>query len=471
MCQFPIEWIECSSVFQTYVVNQSFCEFRKFRIFPNIEYFLVLIVYCIEDLEIEKGSGKSSMPATKKNTSGKFVGSSQRMRIINLYKHMMSKKPIPRYKSMIIELMKETGIGKTTIQKTISEYKSTGRVTSPNRTRPRVKIFQKLSDEEVLSIRKKLPSFSESSMYRILKQLEFKCIIRCHNNALIEEDYIVAWRQQYIEDIQRYRTEGRPIYYLDETSINVADSPVKSELPISNPETSCNKDRLLIAHVGSSDGFLPGALLCCQSKTDSDDYLKEMNNYTFFTWFRKILPMLRDRAVIVMDDTPLHNMIIENYPNLDWKKNDIITWLIGKGEKLQSVHYVKVQLLKLVEKHKRPDDRNYVVDEFAKQFGHTVVRLPPYHWELNPIELAWAKIKEYIRAQSTMDMLPDVEHLVESAVKNVNAESWQNLIMHTTEVETKLRQLDYITDDMLDEGEPWMDNQSDDSGGIDSETE
>ena len=32
----------------------------------------------------------------------------------------------------------------------------------------------------------------------------------------------------------------------------------------------------------------------------------------------------------------------------------------------------------------------YAVDEMAKASGHEVVRLPPYHCELNPIELAWS---------------------------------------------------------------------------------
>ena len=43
----------------------------------------------------------------------------------------------------------------------------------------------------------------------------------------------------------------------------------------------------------------------------------------------------------------------------------------------------------------------YVIDEIAKAAGHEVVHLPPYHCELNPIEMAWAQVKGYIRVHNT----------------------------------------------------------------------
>ena len=34
----------------------------------------------------------------------------------------------------------------------------------------------------------------------------------------------------------------------------------------------------------------------------------------------------------------------------------------------------------------------YAVDQTLKQHGHVAIRLPPYHAELNSIELIWAKL-------------------------------------------------------------------------------
>jgi hypothetical protein len=43
----------------------------------------------------------------------------------------------------------------------------------------------------------------------------------------------------------------------------------------------------------SSDGFVPGGLLCFESKTNSTDYHDEMNDDTFYEWFVKTQPLLK----------------------------------------------------------------------------------------------------------------------------------------------------------------------------------
>nr|XP_034190884.1 uncharacterized protein LOC117609093 [Osmia lignaria]XP_034190885.1 uncharacterized protein LOC117609093 [Osmia lignaria] len=451
----------------------------------------------------EEGPGPSSASPTKRNPSGKFVESSQKMMIVDLYKSLKEEHPEMKYRPLIQLLSKQTGIGQLTISKTVSEYKSTGTVKSPNKKRPRMNILEKTSEEDILAIRRKvhefwfrreipnvrkileavnqdpeLPSFSESSLYRLLKRIEFKYIVRARNSALIDKEHIVAWRQRYIQQIQKYRSEERPIYFLDETWVNAGDvrRKFRVDTSVTCPENaeqrslsrgipaSANKGKqLIIGHVGSSDGFVPGALLCFEAKKNSAGYHDEMNSDTFFDWFRSILPMLRDGGVIVMDSASYHSTKLEKYPTMSWKKNDIITWLVAKGEKVEP-QYVKAQLVQLSRKLRRYE---YVIDEYAKQHGHTVVRLPPYHCELSPIELAWAKIKEYVRARNTTCKLSDVHALVLEAVENVSAESWQNFIRHTTEEENRFCQLDQITDSTLDESGEWVDQSDDSDSDID----
>ncbi|XP_076282936.1 uncharacterized protein LOC143211640 [Lasioglossum baleicum] len=392
----------------------------------------------------------------------------------------------------------KTGIGRDTVCKTLAEYKTTGNVTSPNKKKRRLSILEKTSEEDLIAIRRKvhsfwlnreiptldkildainndeeLPSFKKTTLHTLLKCMEFKYIVRKRNSALIDEPRIVYWRQQYIERIRTLREEGRPIYYLDETWINAGDCkrrlwvdasvscPRNAEergLSIGIPAPTGRGKRLIILHVGSADGFVPGALLCFESKKDSADYHHEMNGDTFFEWFCKLLPMLRDGAVIVMDNAPYHSVRKDKYPTKSWTRDRIITWLEGKGEQVNPRN-VKVQLLALVDKYRQPNI--FVIDEYATEHGCTVVRLPPYHCELNPIELAWAKVKEFIRARNTTYKLADVRELVHEAIENVSTDNWQNFIRHAIKEEDRLHELDHITDSVLEENGELLETSDD----------
>ena len=47
----------------------------------------------------------------------------------------------------------------------------------------------------------------------------------------------------------------------------------------------------------------------------------------------------------------------------------------------------------------------------AKEYEHEILRLPPYHCELNPIELAWAAEKNYVAGENKDMTLDSVEKL------------------------------------------------------------
>jgi len=110
---------------------------------------------------------------------------------------------------------------------------------------------------------------------------------------------------------------------------------------------------------------------------------------------------------------------------------------------------VKEQLLERVHILK-PQYNEYVIDELAKSTNKTVLRLPPYHCELNPIELAWASVKNYVGMKNRTFKLNEVKKLLEEGVERVTPDMWKNFVGHIIKVEEKFWQVDFISNELLD---------------------
>lgn len=173
-----------------------------------------------------------------------------------------------------------------------------------------------------------------------------------------------------------------------------------------------------------------------------------MNGATFFEWFEKTLPLLKENAVIVMDNASYHSVKKYPIPVMSWKKQEIIDWLESKGE-IVTQPTIKALLLEKVQTLKSQYDK-YVIDEYAKDNNKTVLKLPPYHCELNPIELAWSSIKSYVRTHNNTFKLKYVEELLKKGVEHVTSEMWTNFVGHVVKEEEKFWNIDSITDEVMD---------------------
>lgn len=92
----------------------------------------------------------------------------------------------------------------------------------------------------------------------------------------------------------------------------------------------------------------------------------------------------------------------------------------------------------------------YVVDNMAKYAGHTVLRLPPYHCELNPIELSWAIVKSYVKQHNTTFKFDDIKIFLNTAIERVTCENWQNYIQHVITEEDKMTEVDTNMNEIID---------------------
>jgi transposase len=322
-------------------------------------------------------------------------------------------------------------------------------------------------------------SLKRSTVFRIMKKLGFKYGKKCRRSVLIEREEIQLWRRRYLRNVRMARRDGKKIYYTDETWVNAGHTLAKSW--VDTTVTSC-KDaylrglstglqnpsgrgkRLVIVHIGSEDGFVEGGELVFEAKKGDGDYHDEMDGPRFEAWFQSVLPKLEPNSAIVIDNAPYHTVLVEKFPNTGWTKPSLIKWLEDKNIP-HNPKITKAGLLEIIKPHK-PTHKRYRVDEIAKAAGHTIIRLPPYHCELNPIELVWSQVKRYIAANNTTFKMVDVQRLVYEAFKkirdgtiwktNVEGEDteksklWRNCVRHVFKEEERMWEIDGITDNIVD---------------------
>jgi len=409
--------------------------------------------------------------------------------IVNLYEAKKQQQPDIKYKELMASISADSGIGMRKVIQTISEYKKTGECKSPNKTKIRPTINDKTDDFDKNAIRQKihgfwfrneiptlkkivrainddpdLPNISYTSLLWVLKELNYKCTKRNRNSALTEKASIVVWRQKYIEDIRRYRDEGRTIYFLYEMWIYVGecgskewvDTSVKSHTDAflkgltTGPKNPSGKSKwLIVVHIGSADDFVEGGLLCFESIKNTADYHNEMNEDTFYDWFCGVLPRLKDNCVIVMDNSSYHSVKKDPVPTTASKKKYIQNWLKSKGVVLDKP-MIKCRLLDMVNEIRHRHDK-YVIDEEALKENKLVLRLPPYHCELNPIELAWSVVKNYAKQNNISFKLNDFQKVLNEGIQKVTPEMWANFVSHTIKEEDKFYEIDIISDRMMND--------------------
>ncbi len=135
-----------------------------------------------------------------------------------------------------------------------------------------------------------------------------------------------------------------------------------------------------------------------------------MNHGIFTKWFSKqLLPNIPKHALIVMDNAPYHNVLSRHSaPTATCKKDEIRSWLRKNRIPLRD-DCLKAELVEVLEKVAPVP--TYALDELASEQGHEILRTPPYHPELQPIETCWAVVKNQIARKSKFTMAHLLEQL------------------------------------------------------------
>ena len=300
-------------------------------------------------------------------------------------------------------------------------------------------------------------NISKYILMKLLHQMGFKYKKdpSSSREVICERSDLVRLRSSFLRTIKRKREDGYTIVYTDETWVNSAHTaPYQWHPP--NPKDDrrlpTNRgERLIVLHAGCAErGFLEGCDLVFRSKSkDNRDYHTEMNGKVFIEWIEKqLIPALPEKSLLVMDNAPYHNIRTEESiaPTSNSRKKDMQDWLTAQGIDFDS-SLLKPQLYSLVKEHK--PDPVYKADVLIKNAGHDTLRLPPYHCQLNPIELVWGDLKGGIGLQNSSFKLEDVRKLEHEGFERITQERWEKCVKHVVEtVERKYWRDDGIVEDI-----------------------
>ena len=406
------------------------------------------------------------------------LASQARNIVLNVFKHFEKEKAEPT-ENVVKKTSEATKISQAVINKIRLQAKRSkdGVIKSPAYRQHLAPVLGTIDDFDKEAIRREILAYYErgelptldslleivkepplsfkggrTSLWTLLKSMGFRYKKHCSNRAiLMERSDIVAARNKFLRELKMNRRseDPRPEIYLDETWINqniaVEQCWTNKEGTI-GPRTKSGKGgRFIIVHAGSSEGFVPGALLMFKSRVgNKGDYHDSMNSQTFKKWFiEQLLPNIPARSLIIMDNAPYHNMQLNKAPSGSSRKGEIIKWLSDNKIAHDSSH-TRAELLQLVQLHKKSNLR-YDIDELAATTGHKVLRLPPYYCQFNPIELIWAQVKDDIKKKNSNNKqhMKRVEELAHQAIDKVNQDNWKKCVEHTKKI-----QEDYIKKDI-----------------------
>jgi len=273
-----------------------------------------------------------------------------------------------------------------------------------------------------------------TTLRRALQRWGFEFGTGIRSAQLKESERVVIMRRQYLRLKRANRdVDGqtdRPEVYLDESYINKNHSNDNTwyfeEDGIIIGKPTGKGERLIIVNAITKDGWVPNARLVFKASEMTGDYHTNMNWDNFSEWFQeKLLCNIPENSLIIMDNAAYHNVLAEEaFPKKshsvkrmrEWLSNNAIPW---------TKDMLKAELFELCSRLATKPE--FLIDNIANKYGHSVLRTPPYHPELQPIETCWAIVKNHVAQQNDCTM-KKVLLLLEEGFAKVNEKTCHNLI-------------------------------------------
>lgn len=213
--------------------------------------------------------------------------------------------------------------------------------------------------------------------------------------------------------------------------------------------------RYVIVHAGCEDGWI-GTPRVWVANSSSGDYHDNMNSRIFLEYMNELFASCKEKApekkfVFVLDNAKYHK--VEHGVDDDsaggsahrsrsmMNKGQLADLPIRNGCEESKENLMKRKKADLYNMSKDESFRGRrAVEVAAETFGFDILWLPPYHPELNPIEMAWASTKQYVALENDGSDFGKVKDLILAGFDKTN-DTWPKLVRKTKENETKYHRI------------------------------
>lgn len=155
-------------------------------------------------------------------------------------------------------------------------------------------------------------------------------------------------------------------------------------------------------------------------------YHGTMDHDKFESWFRHLCEQLQSLlgdTIIVMDGASYHKRRVDPPPAMSCTKDEMIDWLEAHDVPVDT-NLPKAAIYELVKDNKKKS--RFVCVEMAREYGHQVQFTPPYHPELQPIEVIWGVLKnQYAHLDlAERPAFKDLPKYIEEQAALIPASAW-----------------------------------------------
>ncbi|XP_068625656.1 uncharacterized protein [Battus philenor] len=282
---------------------------------------------------------------------------------------------------------------------------------------------------------------SKRTLGRIIDNMGFEWIKTEDKRKILLEDMDLRLKRiEYLEVIENYKKEGRPIVYVD-------------ELYIESPQPK--GQGFVVLQAGSTFGIIPNALLISKANAKPGKYDNNLNYGEFENWVcMQLIPNLPEKSVVVVDNLKYFNKELKPAPRYLAKKYDMKEWLHSKDISFNEDWY-KPQLYKLIKANREV----FIIEDILAEYNHSFLRLPPGHFDLSPTKVVLDSVKNYVNEKMAVWNTDMVKELVKEKFDSMNTEDWKEICQKVEGIEVEYSKSDLVIDLLTDEIIPSYENE------------